>query len=257
MMELREELGGLSNRAVPFAWSHSPYRFLLSFLLALFLSFLPNSSSYAVIGDGGAGWVQVPYLIKILTENVRRYQQLKQLMEVEQNRNQYLRLINEGLENSLGLLNSLPIEDEKILSELNEFNKAYKSIVKIYGQVPKGPDATMQILHDQTVAESIKMVGNISSYTQMQEANARSISIQSRRASPKGAARMTAESNAKILSTLNQILKINGQILKIQSEHMAFANKKGKESVGNFNRINAEMKRGMRSFKGDLSLPRF
>ena len=196
-------------------------------------------------------------LAEILSENLRRHEQLKGLLEAEKNSDQYLKLINHGLENSMGLLNALPIEDAKVLSDLNNFNKAYHSILSVYGKVPRSPESKMQILHDQTVAESIRMVGNIASYTRRQEENARSISIQGRQASPKGATRMNVESNAKILDTLNQILKINGQILKIQSEQLALVNKNGKGSVEKFKRMNSEMKMGMASFRGSSSLPRF
>lgn len=213
--------------------------------------------SYAILGDGGAGWAQIPYLAQILTDNIRRYEQLKLMIKSEKNRDIYLRLINQGLENSIGLLNSLPIKDEKILSELRDFNQAYKSIVNVYGKVPQSPEATMQLLHDQTVAESLKMVGSIALYTRTQEENARAISIQIRGASPKGAVRMTAETNAKILHTLNQILKINGQILKLQSEQLAIINKGEKDSVGNFKKINNDIKNSLKSFRGNFSIPRF
>ena len=229
----------------------------LTICLYLALCFLQLPSSRAFFGDGGAGWVQVTYLTKILTENIRRYEQLKRIIETEKNRDNYLRLINAGLENSIGLLNSLPIKDAKILSDLKNFNQAYKSIVRVYGQVPHSLEATMHMLHDQTVVESIEMIGNLYPYTRSQEENARSIAIQSRRASPKGAARMTVESNAKILHTLNQILKINGQILKLQSEQLAMSNKYGKDSVGNFNKINKGMRSSLKSFDGDFSLLRF
>ena len=230
---------------------------LLITCLIICLNLLPVPCSHAILGDAGAGWAQVPYLANILTENIKRYEQLKLIIESEKNKDNYLRLLNEGLENSIGLLNSLPIKDEKILSDLKDFNRAYKSIVKVYGQVPHSAEATMQLLHDQTVAESIKMVGHIYPYTKRQEENARSISIQSRRASPKGAARMNAETNSKILHTLNQILKINGQILKLQSERLAIVNKYGKDSIGNFHRVNEDMRSGLKSFDGDFSLPRF
>ncbi len=189
-------------------------------------------------------------MANILSENMKRYEQLRVILETEKNKDNYLRLINEGLENSVGLLHSLPIKDAKILSGLKDFNRAYKSIVKVYGEVPRSMESTMQMLHDQSVAESIKMVGLIGPYAQRQEENSKIISMQSRGASPKGAMRMTAESNAKILHTLNQILKLQG-------EYLAMTNKYGKDSVVAFNRFNKDMKNGLKSLKPDFSLRRF
>lgn len=222
--------------------------------LALILN---TSSSFAFWGDGGAGWAQIPYLVKILAENIKRYQQLKMAIDTAKHGNDYIRLINSGLENSIGLLNSLPIKDEKILSELKNFQKAYNTIQDVYGKIPKSGESALQMLHDQTVAESIKMASNIKSYAEKQEENATKISIQSRNASPKGAARMNAETNAKILHTLNQLLRINGQILKLQGENLAMMNKQGKDSVGHFNKINSDIKKNLKRFDGSFNLPKF
>ncbi|MBK24506.1 MAG: hypothetical protein CME70_10980 [Halobacteriovorax sp.] len=216
-----------------------------------------TSASYSFWGDGGAGWAQIPYLVKILAENIKRYQQLKSMVDTARNRDQYIRLINSGLENSLGLLNSLPIIDERILSEIHNFQKAFNTVTKVYGAIPKSDEAALHMLHDQSVAESIKMASNIKKYAQKQEENANRVSIQSRRASPKGAARMTAETNSKILHTLNQLLRINGQILKLQGENLAMNNKAGKDSVGHFNKINSDIKSNLKNFDGSMKLLKF
>ena len=83
------------------------------------------------------------------------------------------------------------------------------------------------------------------------------ISIQSRQASPKGAARMNAEVNAQILHTLNQLLRVNGQMLKLQSESLALNNKDGKDSVLGHQKVKQDLKSGLTSFRGDFNLPRF
>jgi hypothetical protein len=226
-------------------------------LIVSFLLVFHSSPSYSFWGDGGAGWAQIPYLVKILAENIKRYQQLKSMVDTARNRDQYIRLINSGLENSLGLLNSLPIKDERILSELHNFQKAFNTIQEVYGSIPKSNEAALHMLHDQSVAESIKMASNIKKYATKQEENANKISIQSRRASPKGAVRMNAETNSKILHTLNQLLRINGQILKLQSENLAMNNKAGKDSVGHFNKINSDIKSNLKNFDGSMKLPKF
>jgi hypothetical protein len=216
-----------------------------------------SNTSFAFWGDGGAGWAQIPYLVKILAENIKRYQQLKMAIDTAKHGNDYIKLINAGLENSIGLLNSLPIKDEEILGEIKNFQKAFNTIQEVYGAIPKSDEAALQMLHDQTVAESIKMATRTKEYAEKQEENATKISIQSRSASPKGAARMSAETNAKILHTLNQILRINGQILKLQGENLAMLNKDGKDSVGHFNKINGDIRKSFKSFDGSFSLPKF
>ena len=39
----------------------------------IFLFLLLSSTSHAVIGDAGAVWAQVPYLYRILAENIKRH----------------------------------------------------------------------------------------------------------------------------------------------------------------------------------------
>ena len=201
----------------------------------------------AFLGDGGAGWAQIPYLTKILAENVKRYRQLKAIIETTKGREDYLRMVNAGLENSAGLLNSLPIEDRKILARLKDFREAFEAVQEIYGAVPESDDGGLQRLLDQSVAESFDMAARVTDYARTQEENAAKISIQSRDASPKGAARMNAEINAQILHTLNQLLRINGQMLKLQGEGLGLSNKRGKDSAEHFNHINDDISGELRS----------
>ena len=201
----------------------------------------------AFLGDGGAGWAQIPYLTKILAENIKRYRQLKAMIETAKGQEDYLRLVNAGLENSIGLLNSLPIEDQRILGELKDFKRAFDTVQDIYGTIPKSKDAALQTILDQSVAESISMAGKTQEYARTQEENAARVSIQSRDASPKGAMRMSVEINAQILHTLNQLLRINGQILKLQGEGLGLANKRGKDTAEHFNKITSDVSGGIES----------
>lgn len=214
-------------------------------------------NSYAIIGDGGAGWAQIPYLIKILSENVRRYQQLKMMINQAKDHKQYLKLINSGLENSIGLLQSLPIKDEKVLAELKTFKKSYDTILDVYGQIPKSKDELLQTLHDQTVAESLRMVNSFKDFTRKQDENSVLLSIQSRNASPKGAARMQVEASSNILKSLNQLIKLNGQMLKMQSEILAMSNKNGKDNVVRYQKVDSDLKKGFKNLDFNMKLANY
>lgn len=213
--------------------------------------------SHAFISDGGAGWANAAYLAKILAENIKRYQQIKLMIDQAKSQEQYLRILNHGLENSIGLMNSLPIRDESVLGELRNFQTALKTIESVYGKIPKSEEAALQLLLDQSVAESLKMINDTKEYSRIQEENAVKISIQSRQASPKGAARMTAETSAQILHTLNQILRVNGQMLKLQGEMVAINNKDGKDSIHGHQKLKDDIKSNLSSFRGDFKLPKF
>ena len=217
-------------------------------LLSVFLS-LPAKAS--IFGE------ETAVLLKILAEDYRRYQQLQMMIQQARSTDDYLRAINAGIENSIGLLQSLPVHDEKILANLREFRGAMNSVTEIYGMIPKSQETVMQTLHDQTIAESLRMVNTFKDYSDTQEQNSVMIAVQSRQASPKGAARMQAETSAQILRSLSQLIRLNTQILKLQSEQFAMNNKVGKDSVGNFQRVNQDFGNSFSGLKSDMKLIQF
>ncbi len=199
----------------------------------------------------------VAVLLQILEENIRHYYQLQQMIQQGRDAGNYLRMINAGLDNSIGLLQSLPIKDEKVLADLRDFRATMGKVQGLYGAVPKSPEEALQTLHDQTVAESLKMANNFKDYSETQEKNSDVIAAQSRDASPKGAARMQAETSAQILKSLAQILRLNTQMLKLQSEQLAINNKASKEGVANFQRVSRDLGSGFSNFDPEMKLTRF
>ena len=49
---------------------------------------------------------------------------------------------------------------------------------------------------------------------------------------------MNVATNSQVLHALAQLIRINGQVLKLQSEAFASENKRGKDSAGHFYRAN-------------------
>ena len=199
----------------------------------------------------------VAVLMQILAESIKQYYQLKEIIGQGRDQAEFLRNLNAGIENSIGLLQSLPVKDEKILAELRDFQGAVQTITDVYGRIPKSKEATMQALHDQTIAESLRMITSFKEFSEKQEENSIMIAAQSREASPKGAARMQAETSAQILRSLSQLIRLNTQMLKMQSEQFAMHNKSGKESVGNFQKLNQDFGRSFQAFKSEMGLVKF
>lgn len=230
--------------------SKTKYKFI--FLLLLF-----TRQSHAFLGDGGAGWAQLPYLIKILEENYKRYKQLQIMIQSAKNQEEFLKSLTTGLDNSIGLLESIPLKNEKILTDLKDFKKGYDSVLDLYGSIPKSKEEALQVLHDKSVAESLKMVAMTDDHSRLQEENSDLIKLSAREASLKGAARMTAESNALILDSLNQLIKLQAQSLKLQSEQLAMQNKNSKTQVDSFQKINQGLGDGFKKFQHKPGLIRF
>ena len=199
----------------------------------------------------------IPILLQILAESIKQYYQLKALIEQGADQMGYLRFINAGIDNSIGLMESLPIKDEKILAELREFKSAMQKVDTLYGKIPKSPEEALHFLHDQTVAESLRMANSFKDFSDLQEKNSQIIAVQARQASPKGAARMQAETSAEILRSLSQLIRLNTQLLKLQSEQLAMTNKISKDGVANFQKVNQDLGSGFAKFKPDMKLVKF
>ena len=205
----------------------------------------------------GSGWAAVGYLIKILEENYRRYVQLKQMIDTANGHYDYIRTLNRGLDNSIGLLEALPINDEKVLAELKNFKDAVNRVEMLYGKIPKSPDEALHFLHDQSVAESLKMANSFKEFSDTQEKNSILMATQAREASPKGAARMQAETSAEILRSLSQLIRLNTQMLKLQSEQIAMVNKSSKDNIAGFQKINQDLGNGFSKFSPDMKFIAF
>lgn len=225
-------------------------KFLRTLPLLLAIAF-PKAARADLFGG------DVAVLAQILVENIRRYQQLQQMIGQGRNQMDFLRTIHAGLDNSIGLLESLPIKDEKILAELRTFKDAVDRVQIIYGRIPKSPDEALHLLHDQSVAESLRMANSFKEFSDTQEKNSLLIAAQAREASPKGAARMQAETSAEILRTLSQLIRLNTQMLKLQSEQIAMANKSAKDEVAGFQKINQDLGNGFSKFKPDMKFIAF
>lgn len=203
------------------------------------------------------GPAQVMYLSKILVEDLKRFQQLQQMLASAKGHDSYIRALNQGLDSVAGIIRVLPIQDEKVLAQFSTIQEAARVLNEIYGIIPQSTESLLQKTNDQTIAESIKMISRTGEYAERQEENAMRAFSQGDLTSPKGAMRMTAQMSAQILHTLNQILKVNAQILKVASTNFATENKEGKRSVNNFNRLFSDLDRSIDAFKGDLKMPRF
>ena len=199
----------------------------------------------------------IPLLLQILAENIKHYYQFQQMIGQARSTEDYLRLVNAGLDNSMGLLTTLPVRDERILADLHNFKQALGTVENIYGNIPRSKEQVLHLLNDQTVAESISMANSFKRYSEEQEQNSVRIAIQSRQASPKGAARMQAETSAQILGSLSQLIRLNTQMLKMQSEQFAMLNKGSKNEAASFIKVNDGLSNGFKNFRPDISLEKF
>ena len=68
---------------------------------------------------------------------------------------------------------------------------------------------------------------------------------------------MSAQMNAQILHSLNQLIRINSQMLKLQSEQLAVSTKRDKDSVKILNRLAQDMEKSFKHYRPSGKFPRF
>ena len=95
--------------------------------LFLFTLLLYTQEGLAFLGDGGSGWAQVPYLIRIVNENIKRHKQLEEIKNFE-------KLIHKGIDLN-GLRKLYPI-GEKTLDYLKKVERKKHQVKEEYGKAP-------------------------------------------------------------------------------------------------------------------------
>ena len=107
-----------------------------------FLFIFLMGSAYALSG------IEVPYLIEILSENVKRYEQLRGVIKQGKDTENLLVFLNEGIDNATGLLETLPMVNVEQVRDMRE------QVERIYGAIPSGRDAALFRLHDETASRA-------------------------------------------------------------------------------------------------------
>ena len=187
-----------------------PLRYWALIFLTLF-SF--NQNAYAMFGMDAAA--MIPFLIKILAEAVKQYQELSQISDATNQYKNLLERYHQGIDEALRLLESLPVRDENILGAIKGFRDAVSEL-KMSMAWSQTAQRHRCSAYKTTQSESMRVIEQLKAYADRQERNADAARSYAKDASPKGAARVSVETNAEILHTLNQLLRINGQMLKIQ-----------------------------------------
>ena len=206
---------------------------------------------------GFSSIAEIPYLVKLVEENIKRHRQLETAISQARQSNAHMRAIHDGTDNAVGLVPVLPLGDHMILENLKNFRETMEAVERLYGSVPEGEGEAMFELHDNTVAESLSLINESKGYAKVQEKNAQAVFRQAPSAAPKGAARMAAVANSQILHSLSQLIRINAQMLKLQSEAFANENRSGKDSANHFNTMNDTLGDGIGDYRGPGGLPRF
>lgn len=224
-------------------------RILALFLIALAAGF-PNSARADFWGG------DLPLLIQIVANTAQQLVQLRNILGTGVDTLHYVQDINRGIRDAMAIIRTQNTTlTPGVLSQLNTVDQLLGAVEKLYGIVPNTADAPMQRTVDQSVAEAIHTHNEAYKYAATVDPEAERIKDYARFVSPLGAERLTAQSMGVVITVMNQLLRTNAAILKLQSEQVALGNRREKIESQHFKMQYEGLARGFGELKPTYELP--
>ena len=196
------------------------------------------------------------YLAQILQQAIIQVEQLKRIFGTSKESYEFLQQINEGQRQALRIFNTMNRSLKPgNLSDLRDIADVIREVQDIYGKIPMTAEAKAQSTHDLTVAESIQLHNDAFKYADTVDPEAQRIINYAQIASPQGAAKTSLEAQGAMIHVLNQVLRTNAAILKVQSETLAMQNRKSKLQSEAFRTQYDELSNGLAGSKASFDLP--
>lgn len=177
----------------------------------------------------------VAVLVQILANAVQQLAQLQQILGTGAKTLNLLRDINRGIRDGLNVIRILdPRFNPGIYGDLTSADRALSAIQDLYGRIPQTAESRLQAAQDQSASESIAMNGTLFRFADQADQESRRIIDHSQSVNPQGAAKLTAQSVAVLISVTTQVLRTNSMMLKMMGENMALMNRKEKVQSAQF-----------------------
>ncbi len=198
----------------------------------------------------------LPLLAQILAQTIQEVTQLQAILGNGKDSFNFLKDINNGLRDAMQLLNTMNRTLQPgNLSNLNNVNALIHELEGMYGRIPTTAEAKLQSTQDLTVAESIQLHNDAFKYADLVDPEAQRMKDYAQVASPQGAAKASLQASAVQIHVLNQILRTNAALLKVQSENLAFQNRKAKLQSEQFRQQYGELSKSLVDFTPGFELP--
>lgn len=221
-------------------------------LLSLVMAFSLTLSPRAKADFWGA---DIPILLEILAQAIQQVTQLQAILGNGRDSLNFMRDINSGVRDAMRLRETINRTVKSGNWNLNDVNDILRQMERLYGKIPKTAEAQTQITHDMTVAESIQLHNDAFRYADNVDPEAERMKQYASVASPQGAAKASLQAQGVTIHVLNQILRTNAALLKVQSEQLAMQNRRSKLQSEQFRDQYNELGQVLRASKGGFDLP--
>ena len=196
------------------------------------------------------------YLAQILSNAIQQLAELQSILGTGKDTLQLLQDVNSGVRDALNVIRTgNQTLRPGAMSDLNNLDEVLRKVEELYGRTPKTGESKMQMLTDRSVAEAIDLHNEAFKYADRLDPEAERIKDYAQVVSPAGAAKVTVQSLGIMIHVLNQILRTNAAILKMQSESLALTNRKGKLDSEQFKMQYEGVSDAFGALKSNYALP--
>lgn len=221
------------------------------FIPLIFILLGPTARADVFGGD-------IAVLAQILTENIKQLIELEKILSNGRDNLALLRNINRGINDSLQMMKTLnPNAAPGLYGDLKNIAAIVDRFNSIYGAPVASPDAQSQRNVDRAVAEAVSMNNDIYDYAKMIDRVGEEIKSFSHTVSPGGAAKLTAQSLGVMLHVMNQQLRAQGALLKLQAQGLAASNKREKDQTAEYLRSATSVAQALKASNPSFARPRF
>jgi len=212
---------------------------------------LQPSNAYADFWGG-----DLPLLAEIVANTLQQISQLSEVIGKAGDTLNYLHDINRGIADAMRIARTMNSTlHPGVLSDLQTAEDIMSRLQDLYGRIPRTSEARVQQTTDQSVAEAIQIHNQVYQYADQVDPEAERIKDYARDVSPLGAQKLTAQALGVLIHVMNQILRTNGAILKLQSEQLAMTNKKEKLNSEQFKTQYDDLSKAFGELKPSYHLP--
>lgn len=218
-------------------------------IVCMCISILPVSASAFSFG------ADVAVLTQILAKAVLQLEQLRQMLQTAQNQRDLLRQVNEGLEQTVRMIQLIdPNFDPGIYKDWKDFHQAARALERLYGDL-SNPDALLRDI-DRNVAEAIVSGNSLFKYSKQTEGFAENMHHKSVRATPKSAARLSAQSLGVVVGQQSQLLRNSATQSKLQAQSLAARNSKNKAQAKQVRGASSHLSNALKNYDPKFEIPR-
>jgi hypothetical protein len=219
------------------------------FLAGCLLLFSPRSAKADFWGG------DLPLLAEIVAKSIEQIARLESIVGNGKDSLQFMRDINQGLRDAMRLQDTMNRTLKGGNWNLADMNDILHEMEQLYGKIPMTAEAKTQSMHDVTVAESIQLHNDAFRYADSVDPEAERLKLYAEQASPQGAAKASLQAQGVTIHVLDQLLRTNAAILKVQSERLAMDNRKSKLQSDQFRQQYSELGQVLGDSRGGYELP--